>query len=57
MNHLYFGIVSHFTQKNVDPVPVLTSIEDSVKHARSRVLKNLTKDTGQLSLVTVGDAP
>jgi hypothetical protein len=38
MNHLYFGIVSHFTQKNVDPVPVLTSIEDSVKHDFSRVL-------------------
>jgi hypothetical protein len=46
MNHLYFGIVSHFTQKNVDPVPVLTSIEDSVKHARfqsgTRTLKCYT---------------
>jgi hypothetical protein len=34
MNHLYFGIVS-LTQKNVDPVPVLTSIEDSVKRTIS----------------------
>jgi hypothetical protein len=44
MNHLYFGIVS-LTQKNVDPVPVLTSIEDSVKarfQSGTRTLKCYT---------------
>lgn len=46
MNHLYFGVISHFTHKNVDPVPVLTSIDESVRHARfqsgTRTLKCYT---------------